>query len=767
MAINNIINDQWQGHSHGEVEDALKALLAQMIQDIEAAGIPADGITAEMLATALRTKIANAVTDIQVNGSSRPSNNGIVTLDPYYTKTQIDGMLADVDDALGELADVATSGSYNDLADKPTILSQQQVQNLIEAALEDIDLDVDIPTKTSDLVNDSGFLTAQDVSGMVAATADLTIVENDYYIDITISSPALTVTSLAPMSATTKSGTFKVSGTHLKGDVTISMSATNWTMSVGGGVASQTLTLSPTDGILAETTITVTYSGSTDSTGNTITIASQDAVSKTVTANYTVTAGPTIFADDSLTIKAATGQSNTGTLQVTGSQLTAGINATVSGTGFSVSASESGTYGSSVSLPSSGGTLYVKFSPTGSTASTGTLTLESTGATSKTVDLMGAVAGTLSILPASASIGIVSGGSGTEQFTVTGANLTPASTASVAVSGTGMSADKQTLTVGQDGTINEVVTVTFSGSADSNGTLTVSHTDVDNDATASITGSIVTPLPTGATWIDGKLKYKVLTDQTKVSVSQVDSTTTTGAITIPSTVSDSGKTATLSDSSTQDGTGCTYTVTEIASSGFNTNNNITSLTLPNTITTIGTNGIRNMGNNSMTSLVIPDSVTTIGNNNIVDMKKLTSLTIGSGVTTIGDYFLGQCPSLSQITIPNSVTSIGTYFGYAGNARTLVDLGTGLSSINANSQFKMSDSGKVIIRFPGNDTRTLLSYNGVNFATSSGGYPCNATLYVPDALVDSYKTGYGWGVNNGGGWHMFDENNIKGLSELTE
>ena len=67
---------------------------------------------------------------------------------------------------IGNLATVATSGSYNDLEDKPTI-----------------------PTNTSDLNNDSGFLTEhQDITGkenaMPIATATgetLTAVVGNYY----------------------------------------------------------------------------------------------------------------------------------------------------------------------------------------------------------------------------------------------------------------------------------------------------------------------------------------------------------------------------------------------------------------------------------------------------------------------------------------------------------------------------------------------------------------------------------------------------------
>ena len=77
------------------------------------------------------------------------------------------------------LSTVATSGSYNDLSNKPTIptvnnatLKIQKngtdVKTFTANASTDVTCNITIPTKTSDLTNDSGFLTShQDLSGYV------------------------------------------------------------------------------------------------------------------------------------------------------------------------------------------------------------------------------------------------------------------------------------------------------------------------------------------------------------------------------------------------------------------------------------------------------------------------------------------------------------------------------------------------------------------------------------------------------------------------
>ena len=79
---------------------------------------------------------------------------------------------------------------------------------------------------------------------------------------------------------------------------------------------------------------------------------------------------------------------------------------------------------------------------------------------------------------------------------------------------------------------------------------------------------------------------------------------------------------------------------------------------------------------SLTSVTIPDSVTSIGNSAFSGCA-LTSITIPGSVMNIGDRAFSSCGSLTSVTIPDSVTSIGddafagcdnlTIYGYAGSA----------------------------------------------------------------------------------------------------
>ena len=62
--------------------------------------------------------------------------------------------------------------------------------------------------------------------------------------------------------------------------------------------------------------------------------------------------------------------------------------------------------------------------------------------------------------------------------------------------------------------------------------------------------------------------------------------------------------------------------------------------------------------NEITSVTIPNSVTTIGNEAFCGCYYLKSVSIGNSVTSIGSQAFRLCKRLASVTIPESVTSIG-------------------------------------------------------------------------------------------------------------
>lgn len=64
------------------------------------------------------------------------------------------------------------------------------------------------------------------------------------------------------------------------------------------------------------------------------------------------------------------------------------------------------------------------------------------------------------------------------------------------------------------------------------------------------------------------------------------------------------------------------------------------------------------GFTDLTTITLPDSVETIGDNAFSNCDKLTSVTLGSGLKSIGNYAFNYCSALSSINIPEGVTFLG-------------------------------------------------------------------------------------------------------------
>ncbi len=97
-------------------------------------------------------------------------------------------------------------------------------------------------------------------------------------------------------------------------------------------------------------------------------------------------------------------------------------------------------------------------------------------------------------------------------------------------------------------------------------------------------------------------------------------------------------------------------VTSIGVWAFHDCTSLASITLPESVTSIG--GGAFWGCTSLKSITIPESVTGIDSYTFADCTSLSSITIPQGVTSIGNDAFSDCTSLSSITIPQGVTSIG-------------------------------------------------------------------------------------------------------------
>ena len=167
-------------------------------------------------------------------------------------------------------------------------------------------------------------------------------------------------------------------------------------------------------------------------------------------------------------------------------------------------------------------------------------------------------------------------------------------------------------------------------------------------------------------------------------------------------------------------------------------NKLTSVTIPNGVTSIGEWAFK--GCSKLTSVTIPGSVTSIGDcafgayEYATRCSSLTSVTIGNGVKSIGKKAFYQCTGLTSVTIPDSVTSIGDSAFYQCSSLTSMTIGNGVRTIGKNAFSRCSGLTNITIG------------NGVTSIGQNAFSGCNDLLFdllsIPGLkLIDGWVVGY--------------------------
>ena len=150
----------------------------------------------------------------------------------------------------------------------------------------------------------------------------------------------------------------------------------------------------------------------------------------------------------------------------------------------------------------------------------------------------------------------------------------------------------------------------------------------------------------------------------------------------------------------------TYSVTSIGARAFYRCSEVTSITIPNSVTSIGyyafqgTSWLKNLPDGCVyagsclyeykgkmpenTHIDIKEGTTQICPHAFEDCESLTSITIPNSVTSIGYYAFNGCSGLTSVTIGNSVTSIETSAFEGCSSLSSVTIGNSVTSIGENA-----------------------------------------------------------------------------------
>ena len=167
----------------------------------------------------------------------------------------------------------------------------------------------------------------------------------------------------------------------------------------------------------------------------------------------------------------------------------------------------------------------------------------------------------------------------------------------------------------------------------------------------------------------------------------------------------------------------------IGNNAFRNCYSLTSITLPNGVTSIGDNIFYSCY--SLTSITLPNGVTSIGDNIFYSCSSLTSITLPNGVTSIGNYAFRNCYSLPSITLPNGVTSIGNYAFYNCFSLTSITLPNGVTSIGNYAFDGCVGLGE--IHFKPSTPPTVSSSNAFT------GISNDCIIYVPTGKLTAYTS----------------------------
>ena len=171
----------------------------------------------------------------------------------------------------------------------------------------------------------------------------------------------------------------------------------------------------------------------------------------------------------------------------------------------------------------------------------------------------------------------------------------------------------------------------------------------------------------------------------------------------------------------------------IAASSFEFRDSLSSITIPDSVTSIGYEAF--YGCTSLSSISIPNSVTDIEFAAFSGCTSLTSVTIPDSVTSIGEQAFYGCSSLTSVTIPDGVTRIRSEAFYGCSSLTSVTIPDSVTEIVNRSFYNCTSLISVYCK-------RITPYS-ISGGAVFGNNASERKIYVPVESVDTYKTASAW------------------------
>lgn len=221
-------------------------------------------------------------------------------------------------------------------------------------------------------------------------------------------------------------------------------------------------------------------------------------------------------------------------------------------------------------------------------------------------------------------------------------------------------------------------------------------------------------------------------------------------------------------------------VTTIGDRAFNNCSKLSSIVLPTSVTSIGDdafswcislpsvdipNGVTSMGNSvfdrclSLTSIILPNGITKLGSGTFAYCENLQSITLPEGLEVIGSHAFYECFNLESIDIPEDVKIIEEAAFQSCSRLMSIVIPEGCTYIGGGAFSSSFFTGLVSITIPSTVTYLggdlfgdhLMGWDTwrsrireIHIAappTVQCDWPTDATLFVPDELLEAYRTAW--------------------------